>query len=177
MPGTRGPSPAPFFAGKRRGARYDPPMTSVLFVCTANICRSPMAETVFRARVPGLAALASAGVRASSRPQAMDMRAKAALERRNYQPDTRWRSRRVEDGDFERFDLLLAMDERVLEELRRLSPAEHEPKIRLLLDGVPGFDGREVPDPYFGSPQGFENVLNLIEQAALAWPRQAVPQL
>ena len=148
-----------------------PAMKSLLLVCTANICRSPMAEVVFKAQaaVLGLGRVASAGARASSRPQGMDARALAALSRRKYPTDKKWRSRRVEVEDFQRFDHVVAMDEDNLHALRRLCPPELAHKVGLLLDVVPGREGQEVPDPYFGSAQGFENVLDLIELAARHW--------
>ena len=150
-----------------------PAMDSLLLVCTANICRSPMAEAVFKAQAAalGVGRVASAGVRASSRAQGMDPRAVAALTRRKYLVDKKWRSRRVEPEDLLRFDRILAMDLDNLNALRRLCPPELLPKLGLLLDLVPGQRGQEVPDPYFGSAQGFENVLDLIELAARSWPQ------
>ena len=146
-------------------------MTSLLLVCTANICRSPMAEAVFKAQAAalGLGRVASAGVRASSRAQGMDPRAVQALARRRYAVEKKWRSRRVEPEDFLRFEHILAMDVDNLNALRRLCPPELLHKLGLLLDLVPGRQGQEVPDPYFGSARGFENVLDLIELAAHSW--------
>lgn len=149
-----------------------PAMQSLLLVCTANICRSPMAETVFKAQAAllGLGRVASAGARASSRPQGMDARAIAALAHRKYPIDKKWRSRRIEAEDYLRFDHILAMDLDNLDALRRQCPSGQLHKVRLLLDLVPGRQGQEVPDPYFGSAAGFENVLDLIELAARSWP-------
>lgn len=148
-----------------------PAMQSLLLVCTANICRSPMAEAVFKAQAAalGLGRVASAGARASSRPQGMDARALAALSRRKYPVDKKWRSRRVEVDDYLRFDHILAMDQDNLQALRRQCPPEHQHKLRLLMDLVPDRLGQEVPDPYFGSAVGFENVLDLIELAVRSW--------
>lgn len=153
-------------------------MTSLLLVCTANICRSPMAEAVFKAQaaVLGLGRVASAGTRASSRPQNMDPRAAAALGRRQVPVDRKWRSRRIEADDFLRFDHVLAMDEDNLALLRRHCPPEQLHKVGLLLDLVPGREGQEVPDPYFGSVQGFENVLDMIELAARSWAMAPRPR-
>ncbi|HLO93688.1 MAG TPA: low molecular weight protein-tyrosine-phosphatase [Burkholderiaceae bacterium] len=143
-------------------------MKSLLLVCTANICRSPMAEAVFKAQaaVLGLGRVASAGAHASSRPQGMDTRAVAALSRRKYPVDRKWHSRRIEAEDYLRFDHILAMDLENLDALRRQCPPEQRHKLALLLDLVPDRVGQEVPDPYFGSTAGFENVLDLIELAA-----------
>lgn len=144
-------------------------MASILLVCAANLCRSPMAEAVLQSRATalGLGRVASAGVRASSRPLPVDKRALAALGARGYALDKRWRSCRVAAEDFERHDLLLAMDHEVLDALRALRPAHAHARLALFLDGIAGAD--EVPDPYYGSAQGFERVLDLIEARAKDW--------
>jgi len=138
-------------------------MSSILLVCVANICRSPMAEVVFRARAPllGLGRIESAGVRASPRGNPMDPRALAALAQRQYKAEKKWRSRRVAPVDFERFDQILAMDLEVLEALREQCPPPLLARLGLFLE-----DDAEVPDPYYGSAKGFEHVLNLIEARA-----------
>ncbi|MDT8999951.1 low molecular weight protein-tyrosine-phosphatase [Paucibacter sp. APW11] len=145
-------------------------MSSLLLVCTANICRSPMAEVVFtaQARALGLDLVASAGTHAHPRGQVMDPRAQAALAQRRYTPPKRWKSRRVTAEDFERFDRVLAMDEDNLAALRKICPPEAAHKLGMFLDLLPEMQGRPVPDPYFGSALGFENVLTLIERASRA---------
>lgn len=140
-------------------------MTTLLLVCTANICRSPMAEAVLKAQ--GLYGLVqSAGVHAGPRGEPVDARAARALLQRGYELGKKWRSRRLLVEDFARFDLVLAMDADNLRDLRRLCPSEQQAKLHLFLDFVPGHAGREVPDPYFGSVQGFEHVLSLVELGA-----------
>lgn len=140
-------------------------MKSVLLVCTANICRSPMAEAVLRSQ--GLVELVqSAGARAGPRGEPVDARAARALQQRGYQLPKRWRSRRLQPSDLERFDLVLAMDLDNLRDLRAVAPPELQHKLHLFLDSVPGRSGEEVPDPYFGSAQGFEHVLDLLELGA-----------
>jgi protein-tyrosine phosphatase len=143
--------------------------TSVLFVCTGNICRSPTAEGVFKHCVEkaGLAARItsdSAGTHDYHVGEPPDPRTQAAARRRGYELGE-LRARRVRRDDFERFDYVLAMDEANLRQLERICPQQHAHKLKLFLefgDGVP----REVPDPYYGDPDGFERVLDLVERAA-----------
>jgi protein-tyrosine phosphatase len=142
----------------------------VLFVCLGNICRSPTVEAVARelARqvAPGLALeLDSAGTAAYHLGEPPDARSRAAGRRRGYDLD-RHRGRQVEAADFERFDLLLAMDAANLAALRALAPPGLESRARLFLDFAPGLPVREVPDPYYGGPEAFEAVLDLAEQGS-----------
>jgi protein-tyrosine phosphatase len=133
----------------------------VLFVCTGNICRSPTAEGVLRvlAAKEGIDVhIESAGLGKWHVGNAPDKRAQHHAKGRGYDLST-LRARQVEPFDFERFDLILAMDRGHLRELQRMAPAKHAAKVRLL---VPE---RDVPDPYYGGPQGFEHVLDLVEAA------------
>lgn len=141
----------------------------VLFVCTGNICRSPTAEGVFMAsaKAAGLARHVradSAGTTDYHRGEPPDPRAAAAARRRGYDL-SRLRARQVAPRDFEQFHYLLAMDASHLAWLRSRSPVEHRHKVRLLLDFAPHLEHREVPDPYYGANEGFDLVLDLIEQA------------
>lgn len=145
-------------------------MTRVLFVCLGNICRSPTAEAVFRDLKSRQAAgppieVDSAGTHAYHAGSPPDERAVAAASRRGI--DMRGlRARVVEAADFDRFDLLLAMDEPVYERLRRIAPAGRAERVRLFLAYAPQLNRREVPDPYYGGATGFEEVLDLVEEAA-----------
>jgi protein-tyrosine phosphatase len=143
---------------------------SVLFVCMGNICRSPTAEGVFRYQVQqaGLSRLImtdSAGTLDYHVGDPPDPRAQAAAARRSYDL-SRLRARQVKREDFERFDYLLAMDRDNLAYLHRLSPPDHRAKAQLFLQYATSVDIREVPDPYYGSMEGFERVLDMTEDAS-----------
>ncbi|HKT66857.1 MAG TPA: low molecular weight protein-tyrosine-phosphatase [Burkholderia sp.] len=142
---------------------------AICFVCLGNICRSPTAEGVMRHQVDaaGLAdriAIDSAGTGDWHVGEPPDTRAQAAARMRGYDLSA-LRARQVSTADFERFDLLLAMDEANLAELRRRCPPEHRGKVRLLMEFAPGVAETEVVDPYFGGAQGFEQVLDQVERA------------
>lgn len=143
---------------------------SVLFVCMGNICRSPTAEGVFRhmvrrAGVEDQFEIDSAGTHDYHIGKAPDTRAQQAARGRGYDLSG-LRGRQVSKADFERFDLVLAMDRDNLQNLLRLCPAEHQHKVKLFLEFSRNFDEREVPDPYYGGAQGFEHVLDMVEDAA-----------
>lgn len=143
---------------------------NILFVCMGNICRSPTAEGVFRRvlsqRAPQLDVLIdSAGTHDYHIGKAPDARARAAALRRGIDI-AQLRARRVTREDFERFDLILAMDEDNVRELRSRAPAVYHERIRLIMDYAPNAPRRLVPDPYYGGEQGFEEVLDLLEEAA-----------
>ncbi|PFH13182.1 low molecular weight protein-tyrosine-phosphatase [Burkholderia sp. JKS000303] len=142
---------------------------AICFVCLGNICRSPTAEGVMRHQVgaAGLAdriAIDSAGTGDWHVGEPPDTRAQAAAHTRGYDLSA-LRARQVSAADFERFDLLLAMDEANLAELRRRCPPEYRDKVRLLMEFAPGTAETEVADPYFGGAQGFEQVLDQVERA------------
>ena len=143
----------------------------VLFVCTGNICRSPTAEGVARALsaqrgVEHLYEFDSAGTHGNHVGKPPDPRAVAAAMRRGYDLAP-LRARRVTEFDFVRFDYLLAMDSQHLEFLQHACPPEHRKKLGLFLNFSESFDLDEVPDPYYGGAQGFEHVLDLVEDAAI----------
>jgi protein-tyrosine phosphatase len=143
----------------------------VLFVCMGNICRSPTAEGVFRKlleiRAPELRVeVDSAGTHAYHLGHAPDPRACRAAERRGIDL-TKRRARRVAVEDFERFELVLAMDELNRAQLVELSPPEYHERIRLFLEFAPDLKRLDVPDPYYGGANGFEYVLDLVEHASI----------
>lgn len=145
-------------------------MNRLLFVCMGNICRSPTAEGVMRQRLQehGLdrrVEVDSAGLESYHVGDAPDRRAQAAARRRGYDLSG-LRARQVAPEDFARFDLILAADRSVLKELRRLCPDQYAGRLALCLDHSRRFKGQEIPDPYYGGPQGFERTLDMIEDMA-----------
>ena len=147
-----------------------PLAVKVLFVCTANICRSPTAEGVFRhltmtGNVHEHVVIDSAGTHAYHIGEAPDKRSMAAAARRGYDL-SELRARRITASDFVEFDYILAMDRDHLSILQRGAPAEHRAKVAMFLDFSSHHRGDEVPDPYYGGEQGFEFVLDMIEDAS-----------
>ena len=141
----------------------------VLFVCLGNICRSPTAEGVLRTlaarEAPELPLeVDSAGTADYHVGKPPDPRTRAAAARRGYDLSA-LRARSVEPTDFERFDLILAMDRENLTVLRHRAPAHAHERLRLFLEFAPDAAPAEVPDPYYGGPNGFEEVLDLVETA------------
>lgn len=142
----------------------------ILFVCLGNICRSPTAEAVFRAvaarDAPDLTievdSAGTAGYHIGSPP---DPRTIAAAHRRGYDMSP-LRARVVEPSDFELYDLILAMDRENLSALHQRAPAHTRERVRLFLEFAADAGVTEVPDPYYGGPNGFEEVLDLIEAAS-----------
>lgn len=145
--------------------------TSVLFVCLGNICRSPTAHGVFRAHVEraGLAAeieIDSAGTAAYHVGNAPDQRSASTALLRGYDLSD-LRARQAERVDFNRFDYILAMDKQNLSDLRAICPVDYSGHLGLFLDLAS--DGiSEVPDPYYGGPDCFDHVLDLVEGASFA---------
>lgn len=142
----------------------------ILFVCMGNICRSPTAEGVTRvlAERKGMADVFefdSAGTHGYHIGNAPDKRAREAAAKRGYDLAA-LKARQVNDYDFVRFDHILAMDRDNLAMLHKACPAEHHGKLRLFLEFATQAGVDEVPDPYYGGPEGFERVLDLIEDAA-----------
>lgn len=143
-------------------------VSSVLFVCMGNICRSPSAEAVFihKAKKKGLKLLIdSAGTISSHAKEKPDHRAIKAGEARGYSFKG-LKARKVTDSDFEKFDLILPMDQSNLDYLLKKSPAEYSHKIKLFLEFAENFEDDEVPDPYYGGARGFQYVLDLVEDAS-----------
>ncbi|MGZ4448514.1 MAG: low molecular weight protein-tyrosine-phosphatase [Nocardioides sp.] len=139
----------------------------VALVCLGNICRSPMAHVVLAERVAeaGLddrVEVASSGPGGWHVGDPMDGRAAATLDAAGYDP-TRHRARQYDAGWRERHDLVLAMDRQNLADV-----GGADDRVRLFGDLDPVDPGREVPDPYYGGPAGFEEVLAMVERTAAA---------
>jgi protein-tyrosine phosphatase len=152
----------------------------VLFVCLGNICRSPTAEAVFRkhvsaARLEHRIVVDSAGTGNYQVGNPPDQRACSAAMKRGY-PIAPRRARQVRLSDFHEFDYILAMDETNLADLKRLCPPEHADKLGLLTD-FSSKGARSIPDPYSGGAEGFEKVLDLIEDSVRGLVRVLVQRL
>jgi protein-tyrosine phosphatase len=142
----------------------------LLFVCLGNICRSPMAEGVFRRVAEQEGALHlfdidSAGLGDWHVGQAPDTRAQTAAQNRGVDISGQ-SARQIRPADFSRFDLLLAMDGSNYQELVQLAPSDARHKIRRFLDFAPHAGTQDVPDPFYGGAEGFDQALDLIEEAA-----------
>lgn len=140
----------------------------MLFVCLGNICRSPAAEGVMRGclaarELDGRVAVDSAGTNDHHTGEPADPRMRRAAAGRGYALDSI--ARQLAPEDFERFDLLVAMDRTNLADLRELAPPGAAGKLRLLAEFLPEGAPRDVPDPYWGGEGGFDRVLDLLEEA------------
>ncbi|NEC87786.1 low molecular weight protein-tyrosine-phosphatase [Streptomyces sp. SID12501] len=144
----------------------------VCFVCTGNICRSPMAESVFHARVEeaglaGLVEVDSAGTGGWHEGDGADPRTVSVLEAAGYDGDHAARQFRA--AWFAHLDLVVALDAGHLKALRRLAPTPQDAeKVRLLrsYDPAAGAD-LDVPDPYYGGMDGFQECLEMVEAASV----------
>ncbi|MFG2876170.1 low molecular weight protein-tyrosine-phosphatase [Streptomyces sp. NPDC048337] len=160
-------------------------MYRVCFVCTGNICRSPMAESVFRAHVTeagldGLVEVDSAGTGGWHEGDGADPRTVSVLEAAGYEQDHR--ARQFKASWFAGLDLVIALDAGHQRDLKALAPTPQDAgKVRLLRSYDPAATTAEsdVPDPYYGSLDGFEECLELVEAASpglLAAVRDAIKE-
>lgn len=142
---------------------------SVLFVCLGNICRSPMAQTVFEKIITEKGVddeyiVDSAGLISYHEGNKADPRMRAHAEKRGY--NITHRSRPVRESDFEEFDYIVAMDDQNIRELNKLARTnEHRNKILRMTDYLQNQQADYVPDPYYGGAEGFELVIDLLEDA------------
>ena len=142
---------------------------SILFCCTGNICRSPTAEGMFAKKVSeaGLAGRIiadSAGTHGYHIDEPPDSRTQATAKARGYDLSA-LRARRAGRDDFDRFDLVLAMDYDNRDFLARLCPPSNGHKLKMMMEYARSYTTLEVPDPYDGGPDDFELVLDMLEDA------------
>lgn len=140
----------------------------ILFVCLGNICRSPLADGLLRAKVASnnLEVLVdSAGTSGHHIGEAPDLRMQKTAKQFGHAIDN-LRARQFTSGDFAHFDLIYAMDRQNFKDILSLAESdEHRSKVKLILNELyPGQD-LEVPDPYFGGEQGFREVFTLLDKA------------
>ena len=143
---------------------------SVLFVCMGNICRSPTAEGVFRHLVSAQGLMDniyidSAGTHAYHVGESPDSRAQATGRSRGVDL-SRQRARKVIAEDLERFDYVIAMDRSNFDNLSRLANNDQQEKLHLFMEFAEGWDNVEVPDPYYGGENGFEQVFDMVQSAS-----------
>ena len=146
------------------------PSYSVLFVCLGNICRSPLAEAAFRraAEAAGLdvhvdsAGTADYHVGQPPDPRSVDQARKRGIDISHY------RGRQLAEEDFHRFDFILGMDRSNMQDIAARDPGDGKARTAMLLDLVPGQEGREVGDPYYGGADGFKVTWSEVDAGAQA---------
>ncbi len=142
---------------------------SILFVCLGNICRSPMAETIFnhildKNNMSNNFEVDSAGLLDYHEGDKADHRMRSHAEKRGY--EIKHRSRPVVQKDFEKFDYIIGMDEQNVRQLNRLAKTpEQQSKIHKMTDFCKKTEADSIPDPYYGGDKGFEHVIDLLEDA------------
>ncbi len=146
---------------------------SILVVCTGNICRSPTGEGVLRrlAQQRGLAErieVRSAGTHHYHVGEAPDPRTVKHAHRRGYDLSAQ-RAMQVSKAHFHEYDYILAMDRAHLRILKGLAPPDARARLGMFLESSARWKGEDVPDPYYGGAEGFDLVLDMVEEAAQRW--------
>lgn len=147
-----------------------PKPNAILFVCMGNICRSPTAEGVFRGKAQEAGLLDqllidSSGTHAYHVGEPPDLRSQEFARKRGYDLSPQ-RARQVNANDFEKFDLIIAMDKDNLRNLQKLCPSQYQHKLKLMMSYATHSPSDVVPDPYYGGGRGFDTVLDYIEDAS-----------
>jgi len=142
----------------------------ILFVCMGNICRNPTAKAVFSKKISALGlsrkvTVDSAGTHNFHPNSPPDERSQIHALKRGYDLSN-LRARSVVEGDFKEFDLILTMDWENRALLEQRCPSKHLHKVRSFAEFLQTTEVSVIPDPYFGGEEGFEHVLNLIEEAS-----------
>ena len=143
-------------------------MISILFICLGNICRSPMAESIFlkileREHALNRFEVDSAGLLDYHEGELADSRMRYHASKRGY--NLIHRSRPVIKADLDKFDWIIGMDDQNIRGLKQMALPAHFSKIHKMTDFCIEKNASQVPDPYYGGDQGFENVINLLEDA------------
>jgi len=137
----------------------------ILMVCLGNICRSPLAEGILRSKLPEDFFVDSAGTGNWHVGQSPDKRS-VSIARKYGLDISRQRARQFRLKDFDEFDLIFVMDKTNYEDVLSMAESdEHKSKVRLILGELNGHKDFNVPDPYFGGEEGFENVYRLLDNA------------
>jgi len=155
-------------------------LNKILFVCLGNICRSPTAHGVFELMLSNAGlqqsiTVDSAGTGAYHVGNKPDSRMMQAARARAYDLSN-LRARAVHANDFDDFDLILAMDEANYRDLMQVCPSHHQNKIKMFLSFAKNSNLTSVPDPYYGGSEGFEHVLDLVEDACIGLLEHIVSQ-
>jgi protein-tyrosine phosphatase len=156
-------------------------MQQILFVCMGNICRSPLAEAAFAQHIAqrglsGRLTVRSAGTVPNHQGERPDPRAVRVAMVAGYTRIEQIRARHLDGAMLADSDLVLVMDEQNLRETMRRTPPAHQHKVHLLLPYAGVTTRAEVPDPYYGNVQGFENVLALCEASVEGVLARLMPQ-
>ncbi|QCX53715.1 low molecular weight protein-tyrosine-phosphatase [Elizabethkingia sp. JS20170427COW] len=147
----------------------------ILMVCLGNICRSPLAEGIMKSKLPRDFFVDSAGTSAFHRGELPDVRSIKTAEK-HHLDITDQRSRPIEISDLEEFDYIFCMDGSNFKNVQDLAQNDAQrSKIHLILEILKNPKLKEVPDPYYGGDQGFENVYQMLDRACELWAEQLIP--
>ena len=144
----------------------------IVMVCLGNICRSPLAEGILKAKLPKDYVVDSAGTGAWHAGQQPDKRSIATAKNRGLDI-TNQRVRQFKVSDFDTFDYIYVMDNSNYKDVLSLAPTEEsKSKVKLILNEIFPNENVDVPDPYYGGDDGFENVFDMLDQACEAIARK-----